>query len=269
MSEDKQLFEQCVNAYAELEEASLLKQQFQQACEGKGKAMVQIALFFKEYELFANTHNWLRRAVDLHNADGLYELANCYFEGLGVEENEQQAFYYYEKAAMQNHPDAMNNLADMYLNGEGTQIDEEKAFIWFKEAATVGVVEAMFTLGIMHEQGLGTQVDETMAYRYYEQAAQGGDVEGLYRMGMIYFTGELTQKQSYEQAFTWFLRAANQFHVDALYNIAYCYEHGLGVEKSVPNAIRTYQQAALLGDSAATLKITERRKENIIQGDKE
>ncbi|MEG0438327.1 MAG: tetratricopeptide repeat protein [Solibacillus sp.] len=257
MWQHKERFERLLQEHVEPQTAERLKQQFQQALNGDSSAMVEVARFYKEVEYLEGMHDWLKHAIDQNDADGFFELANCYYEGIGVEESIQHAFDYYEQAAQQKHPDAMNNLADMYLNGEGTEIDEEAAFLWFSKAAKCDVVEAMYTLGMMYEQGIGTAIDDDKAFAYYEMAAKGGDSEGLYRVGMIYFNGELNRSQSYEQAMKWFYRAAEVFQVDALYNIAYCYEQALGVEKSQQQAIRYYKQAALLGDIASMLKLAE------------
>lgn len=257
MWRNKQLFERLINEHLEPQTAERLKQHFQQALNGDSSAMVEVARFYKEVDYLDDMHDWLKQAIDHNDADGFFELANCYYEGIGVEESIDCALSYYERAAQQNHPDAMNNLADMYLNGEGTEIDEKAALLWFLKAAKCGVVEAMYTLGIMYEQGIGTKTDEDKAFMYYEMAAKGGDSEGLYRIGMIYFNGELKRNQSYEQAMEWFCRAAHIFHVDALFNIAYCYENALGVEKNQEQAIRYYKQAALLEDVASMLKLAE------------
>lgn len=257
MWQKKQQFERLINEYVAPQIAKKLMQYYEQALNGDSNAMVEIARFYKDIEYLQDMLNWLKQATRQNNADGFYELANCYYEGIGVEESMDRAFYYYELAARLNYPDAMNNLADMYLNGEGTEVDEEAALKWFLKAANCDVVEAMYTLGIMYEQGIGTKIDEDNAFTHYELAAQGGDSEGLYRMGMIYFNGELKQNQSYEQAMAWFRRAADVFQVDALYNIAYCYENALGVEKDEHQAIRYYKQAAILEDVASMLKLAE------------
>ena len=257
MWQHKERFERLLQEHVEPQTAERLKQKFQQALNGNSSAMVEVARFCKEVDDLVGMHAWLQHAIDHNDASGFFELANCYYEGIGVEESIQHAFDYYERAAQLEYPDAMNNLADMYLNGEGTEIDEEAAFLWFFKAANCDVVEAMYTLGIMYEQGIGTAIDEDKAFTSYEMAAKGGDSEGLYRVGMIYFNGELKRSQSYEQAMEWFHRAADVFQVDALYNIAYCYEQALGVEKNQEQAIRYYKQAALLKDVASMLKLAE------------
>ena len=76
-------------------------------------------------------------------------------------------------------------------------------------------------------------------------------------MGMIYFSGELNEQQNLELAFSWFLKAAKQFHVDALYNVAYCYELGQGVASDLQQAIHFYKQASMRGDAEASHKLAD------------
>lgn len=250
-------FEKLLGRLDQPEIITHLLKQFAQAKSGNSKAMVEVALFYKENSHFEHMYFWLLEAEKSQDADAYYELANCYFEGVGVEEQIEKAFYYYECASKLAHPDAMNNLADMYLNGEGTAIDEELALVWFLKAAYVGVVEAMYTLGIMYEQGLGTEVDDQMAFNYYEKSANGGYEEALYRMGMIYFSGELHQQLDEKRAVEWFIKAADKFHVDALYNLGYCFHYGSGVEQNSDQAIRYYKQAAVLGDVESMNRLAE------------
>ncbi|MGN7478697.1 tetratricopeptide repeat protein [Solibacillus silvestris] len=229
-------------------------EQFESATNGLEQSIVNIALLYKQYEDFACMYNLLENAVASQNADAMYELANCYFEALDGRGNEHQAFTLYEKAALLGHCEAMNNLADMYLNGEATEVDEAKALYWFEKAAQLGVAEAMFTLGLMHEQGIGTDCNEALAFAYYHCSAKQQDVEAMYRLGMIFFSGELGQRQDGAEAVKWFLKASEQFHVDAIFNLGYCYEYGCGVDQHIEKAIYYYKQASLLGDIEATKK---------------
>lgn len=227
-------------------------QQFALAGEGKPEAILEIAQLYKELQFFQEAQEWLEIAIKLNSAEAMYALGNFYFEILEGQQGERKAFLLYEQAAQLGHPDAMNNLADMYLNGEGTEINEICAFAWFEKAAKHDVVEAQFTLGIMCEQGLGTPANEHKAFAYYETSAAGGYEEAQYRMGMIYFLGELGQAQNIEQAVRWFSKAAQQFHVDALFNLGYICELEEGMEH---RAIQYYKQASMLGDLQATKKL--------------
>lgn len=227
-------------------------QQFTMASKGKIEAILEIAQLYKEQQFSQEAQEWLEMGVKLNSVEAMYRLGNFYFETIEGQEGERKAFQLYERAAYLGHPDAMNNLADMYLNGEGTEVDEACAFEWFEQAAKQHVVEAQFTLGIMCEQGLGTAVNEQRAMAYYEASAVGGYEEAQYRMGMIYFLGELGQVQNIERAISWFSKAAQQFHVDALFNLGYISELEEGMEQ---RAIQYYKQASMLGDFQATKKL--------------
>lgn len=230
-------------------------EQFKLADNGDEIATIQMALLYKQHEYFEEMYDLLVAASARQNPDAMYELANCYFEGLGGRGSEQQAFLLYEQAARLGHADAMNNLADMYLNGEATEVDEVKALYWFEKAAELGVAEAMYTLGIMHEQGLGTPCDEALAFAYYFCSAERDDLEAMYRLGMIFFSGELGQLQDEAKAMEWFLKAAKHFHVDAIFNVGYCYEYGSGINQNTEQALHYYKQASMLGDLEATKKL--------------
>ena len=257
MMDERQQFKQLVREQIPAEDVPYWFKQYEQAQQKQVEAMIQVALFYKEYHFYEEMYAWLDEAAKSNDPNAYYELANCYFEMLGNRGSEEQAFILYKRAAQKNHRDAMNNLADMYLNGEGTAIDEKKAFEWFTKAAELGVVEAMYTLGILYEQGLGTEMNEAFALRYYKCSAQGGYDDAMYRMGMIYFSGELQEEQNLELAFSWFLKAAQQYHMDALYNVAYCFELGQGVASDLQQAIHYYKQASMLGDAEASRKLAD------------
>jgi TPR repeat protein len=69
-----------------------------------------------------------------------YPLAECqigyfYHEGLGVTKDDELAFFWTNKAALDNDRDGQCNLAWFYEEGIGTKIDLEKAKYWYKLAA--------------------------------------------------------------------------------------------------------------------------------------
>lgn len=98
------------------------------ALGGNVHAMLEISNIYRHIEQFSSSIHWLNEAANLGDLQAMYELGNCYFEGLGVEENVQKAFEYYKKAAEEGHAHAANNLADMYLNGEGVSVNEKKLY---------------------------------------------------------------------------------------------------------------------------------------------
>jgi len=61
-----------------------------------------------------------------------------YDHGLGVDEDDATAAYWYQLAADQNLPLAMRNIANMYAGGYGVQFDEALAESWYEKAARMG-----------------------------------------------------------------------------------------------------------------------------------
>jgi TPR repeat protein len=72
-----------------------------------------------------------------------------YDHGLGVDEDDATAAYWYQLAADQNLPLAMRNLANMYSGGHGVPFDEALAESWYEKAARMGdpvAIKRMATL---------------------------------------------------------------------------------------------------------------------------
>ena len=69
-----------------------------------------------------------------------YPLAECqvgyfYYEGLGVEPDVEQAFFWTERAARHGDRDGQYNLGWFYEEGVGRPADREQACEWFRKAA--------------------------------------------------------------------------------------------------------------------------------------
>lgn len=238
-----------------IEDRDFWHSQIEQARAGNVIAMNQIAAVLISYEQYDAAVYWLQKAGNYAQAQ--YELANLYFQGLGVPESEEKALALYKKAAQHGHADAANNLADMYLNGEGTNIDESQALYWFTQAANAGVVEAMYTLGIMYEQGLGTEKNDDLAFSYYLRAADGGYNDAQYRLGTIYLEGLLGKETNIQLAIEMFKLAANEHNVDALFNLGYLYAEPHYAIQDGKKAVHYYKRAALLGDRDAKIRLAE------------
>ena len=61
-----------------------------------------------------------------------------YDHGLGVDEDDATAVYWYQLAADQNLPLAMRNIANMYAGGYGVAFDQALAESWYEKAARMG-----------------------------------------------------------------------------------------------------------------------------------
>ena len=59
------------------------------------------------------------------------------------------------------------------------------------------------------------------------------------------------KKGQHEEAFKWFMKAANQGDIYAEYNLGICYENGNGVKRNVPEAVKWFTKAAEKGHPKA------------------
>ena len=78
-----------------------------------------------------------------------------------------------------------------------------------------------------------------------------GSAYAKHNLGYSYQFGENDLKQSYSNAFYWYLRAANQELDSSLYNLARMYEFGLGIQSSHVMAKSLYEKAADQGNERA------------------
>ena len=60
-------------------------------------------------------------------------------DGNGVEQDQEKAFQYFQKASEAGDESAMFNLADCYFNGLGTEQSEEQAVPWYQKAAEANI----------------------------------------------------------------------------------------------------------------------------------
>ena len=80
-----------------------------------------------------------------------------------------------EPLARQGDPDAQFVLARMYQFGLGVAQDDAQAFAWFERAGNGGHVQARTVLGYLHRFGVGTEKDPIEAYIWFSLAAAEGD----------------------------------------------------------------------------------------------
>ena len=84
-----------------------------------------------------------------------------------------------------------------------------------------------------------------MANRY-EQAAQAGDDDAQFNLGALYASG-VGRQRSDEEAFRWFLRAADQGHSHGMLIVAGLYASGRGVAK---DNVKAYSWAYIVSSAS-------------------
>ena len=103
-------------------------------------------------------------------------VADDYEAGIEAYLNEQyeSAMTHFLASAEAGNAEAKYLLGTMYRKGLGVEEDEFEAFKWIKAAAVDGVVDAQFQLGLMYYDGEGTTEDGDAAMNWVSLAANAG-----------------------------------------------------------------------------------------------
>ena len=99
-------------------------------------------------------------------------LGNCYWDGIGVEKNYDEAFKWYKKSAEQGYANAQFMLGNCYQNGIGVKKNDDEAFNWYKKSAEQGNKNAQFMLGQCYWHGIGVKKNYDEAIKWYNKSAK-------------------------------------------------------------------------------------------------
>lgn len=151
---------------------------------------------------------YYRKAAENGDDESQYQLACAYEHGNAViGQDKEQAFHWYQQAALQGNRRAQNNFGMALLYGVGCKADGGKAKIWLEKAAAQNVSVAMFNLGYAYEKGeAGFGENMEKAVSWYRRAAEHEDVNACSRLADIYASGKLGNKDE-RQAAKWYQKA--------------------------------------------------------------
>jgi TPR repeat protein len=134
------------------------------------------------------------RACKLGEANGCFNLANLYYEGVGVTADKTKAFSLYEQACNAGKAAGCINLGAAYDDGEGVAVDKPKAFSLFKRACEGDEPIGCNNLAFMFAQGSGTTADQAQAARYYDRGCTLGNAKACEYLGTRYLEGKGVEK---------------------------------------------------------------------------
>ena len=110
----------------------------------------------------------------------------------------------YLLAAKQGNTRAMSSLGNVYLFGSGVEQSDEQAYYWWNQSAALGNAKAQGNLVVIYANGRDNiPVDLEKAYMYSRMAAEGGLTGQFNPLGNRYYNG-IGVAQSYERAYYWF-----------------------------------------------------------------
>ena len=222
-------------------------------------------------------------------------LANMYYKGLGVKKDTKKAkklwdvgdqcqgredypdYNLYSVEAFKNELEFLTEQNDAevlyqqattcckhsvskYDDLLGIAYYDYKGKFWFlKAAAESGHREAQYELGEMYYDdynlcpgysipdidGTGGGIDKDKGFEWFLAAAKQGHVKAMYRVADAYML--MSSKNNYKEAEKWFLKAARSGHKFSASELAKMYTNGLGVEPDYTKATYWAKQAIKLG----------------------
>lgn len=155
--------------------------------------------------------------------------------------------------------EAAFNLGILYEDGLGVEPDLPRALALYRRGAENGSVKAQFRLGKLFWFGApGVPVDRDEGRRFLALAAAGGDGEAAAFLaaggppaGPLAQADALLADGAPERAASVLLGAAEAGNVRAQTRLAWCYEAGRGVDRSLAQAAEWFSRAAEGGDGEA------------------
>ncbi len=257
-------------------------------------AMVELAaVYFNEKDVTASRRQeafrLLERACALPNvpAKGYRLLADCYYGGVGTEQNPARAESFLEKAVAMKDASAMVKLAficeqkgkrdrafrlyrqaaeaglafgeykyaEYICDGmeEGKGLDA--AMVLYKRAADQGCPQAWHRLALFAMTGVGLDApDKNRAALLFEKAAKLGHAPAQYNLATMYAAGDGIPQDD-KRAFFWFGQAAIRGHAISMRRLGECFYRGTGCLKDNEKAVEWIRAAAEAGDVPAQLMI--------------
>ncbi|XP_053995443.1 protein sel-1 homolog 1 [Hylaeus anthracinus] len=228
----------------------------------------------------AKAHQYFSQAAEQGWVDGQLQLGNMYFSGTGVKRDYKLANKYFSLASQSGHVLAYYNLAQMHATGTGmmrsctaavellknvaergkwsdqlvvahTDYREgriNEAFVNYALLAEMGYDVAQSNAAFILDKGETTILSEeeglVRALSLWARAAAQGYSAAQVKLGDAHYYGKGT-KVDYEAAASHYrLASEQQTNAQAMFNLGYMHERGLGLARDRHLAKRCYDLAA-------------------------
>jgi TPR repeat protein len=152
---------------------------------------------FEYYTLSASNKNRIAQ----------FRLADLYFQGLGVERDENAAIEMYSNVITdQNHLSCY--LSQMYQTGKNKSQEFEKAAEYNKQVNGISYADAIRDRGILYEYGDSLEQSYEKAIECYKEATQFRHRGALFSLGLMYYYGKGVDRD-YGEALNYFSQLAS------------------------------------------------------------
>lgn len=223
---------------------------------------------------------YFQKAAEQGWVDGQLQLGSMYYNGIGVKKDYKQALKYFNLASQGGHILAFYNLGQMHATGTGVMRSCHTAVELFKNVCERGRWSERLMIAynsykngnantaavqylLLAEQGyevaqsnaafildqqeaaiFGENETFPRALLHWNRAASQGYTHARIKLGDYHFYGYGTDID-YETAFIHYRLASEQQHsAQAMFNLGYMHEKGLGIKQDIHLAKRFYDMAA-------------------------
>ncbi|KAL0595517.1 Protein sel-1-like protein 2 [Plecturocebus cupreus] len=218
---------------------------------------------------YAEALKYFQKAAEKGWPNAQFQLGFMYYSGSGIWKDYKLAFKYFHLASQSGQPLAIYYLAEMYATGTGVVRSCRTAVELYKGVCERGHwAEKFLTAYFAYKDGdidsslvqyallaeMGYEVAQSnsafileskkanilekekmysMALLLWNRAAIQGNAFARVKIGDYHYYGYGTKKD-YQTAATHYSIAADKYHsAQAMFNLAYMYEHGLGIAKVI------------------------------------
>jgi TPR repeat protein len=192
--------------------------------------------------------------AEVGNGDALFNLGILAEDGLGEPRNLPKAQALYTSAAQAGNFKAQYRLGMLYSAGTLLARDTEKARVYLTLAAQGGDRDAIATLATLGQpatslapyqraEWLGASGQHAQAATIYRQLADAGDRRAMTRLAWMFEAGRGVER-SLEQAAAHFEKAAQAGDAEAQYALAVMYRTGKGRERDLGQSLAWLRRAA-------------------------
>ena len=152
--------------------------------------------------------------------------------------------YLYNKP---NYEEEYSSVYKIFRASNSTKEEKEQSIKKFSELAEKKYGPAIYMLGIVSKDSIEAEKYYTESMKYLPQEAESGDMYAQCCLGEYIIQDSLKAKE----AFSWFMKAAENGLTIAMTNVGDCFITGTGVEADNKKALLWYEKASQSGDDQA------------------
>lgn len=201
----------------------------------------------------AKEFEYAQMSAEQNDSYGMYDLAQCYVFGIGVNKNISKYLSLLKRSMADNNPLAILEMAKQNLFGWDIKRNPLYGIELLKRAVDLNLPEAFSYMGDIYWKGIEVEKDEKRAEEFYNKAVSLGYVEAYKDLGNMYMYEPIsyTLKTDNQNAIKYFLKGAEYNEPNCLSALALCYYNGTAVDQDKRNALKWFRKSAAVGDRNA------------------